>query len=83
MDEAYDVIIVGAGPAGMTAAIYARRRLLKMIVITMDVGGQVVLTENIENYLGYVNKSGTQLANIFEQQVKNCGAEIVLGSQEN
>ena len=79
MDEAYDVIIVGAGPAGMTAAIYARRRLLKMTVITMDVGGQVALTENIENYLGYVNKSGTQLANIFEQQAKNCGAEIVLG----
>lgn len=39
MDDIYDVIIVGAGPAGLTAAIYARRRLLKTLVITMDIGG--------------------------------------------
>lgn len=77
--ESYDVIIVGAGPAGLTAAIYARRRLLKTLVITMDIGGQVVLTENIENYLGYTEKSGPQLAIIFEQQARNYGAEIVIG----
>jgi thioredoxin reductase (NADPH) len=77
--EFYDVIIVGAGPAGLTASIYARRRLLKTLVITMDIGGQVVLTENIENYLGYTERSGPQLAIIFEQQARNYGAEIIIG----
>jgi thioredoxin reductase (NADPH) len=76
--EIYDVIIVGAGPAGLTAAIYARRRLLKTLVITMDIGGQVVLTENIENYLGYTEKSGSRLATIFEQQARRHGAEIII-----
>lgn len=79
MDGIYDVIIVGAGPAGLTAAIYARRRLLKTLVITMDIGGQVVLTENIENYLGYTGKSGPRLAIIFEQQARRYGAEIMIG----
>jgi len=79
LDGIYDVIIVGAGPAGLTAAIYARRRLLKTLVITMDIGGQVVLTENIENYLGYTEKSGPRLAIIFEQQARKYGTEIMIG----
>jgi len=79
MNNIYDVIIVGAGPAGLTAAIYGRRRLLNTLVITMDVGGQVVLTENIENYLGYTGKSGPHLAIIFEQQARKYGAEIMIG----
>jgi thioredoxin reductase (NADPH) len=74
----YDVLIVGAGPAGLTAAIYARRRMLKTVVVTMDIGGQVVLTDSIENYLGYTEKSGPGLAIIFEKQVRDYGAEIVL-----
>jgi thioredoxin reductase (NADPH) len=79
MEEIHDVIIIGAGPAGLTASIYAKRRMLKMLVITMDIGGQVVLTENIENYLGYVERSGSQLAVIFEQQARKCGTEILMG----
>jgi thioredoxin reductase (NADPH) len=79
MNNIYDVIIVGAGPAGLTAAIYGRRRLLNTLVITMDVGGQVVLTENIENYLGYTGKSGPRLAIIFEQQARRYGVEIIIG----
>jgi thioredoxin reductase (NADPH) len=78
-EDTYDVIIVGAGPAGLTAAIYARRRLLKTLVLTMDIGGQVVLTENIENYLGYTEKSGPGLAIIFEQQARKYGTEITIG----
>lgn len=79
MNNIYDVVIVGAGPAGLTAAIYGRRRLLNTLVITMDVGGQVVLTENIENYLGYTGKSGSHLAIIFEQQARRYGVEIIIG----
>ena len=77
--DIYDIVIVGAGPAGLTAAIYSRRRMLKTLVITMDIGGQVVLTESIENYLGYTEKSGPKLAIIFEEQARNYGAEIVIG----
>lgn len=76
--DPYDILIVGAGPAGLTAAIYARRRMLRTVVVTMDIGGQVVLTDSIENYLGYTEKSGPGLAIIFEKQVRDYGAEIVI-----
>lgn len=74
----YDILIVGAGPAGLTAAIYAKRRMLDTVVVTMDIGGQVVLTDSIENYLGYTEKSGPGLAIIFEKQARDYGAEIVI-----
>jgi thioredoxin reductase (NADPH) len=82
MAETYDVIIVGGGPAGITAAIYARRKLLKTMLISRDIGGQVLLTGYIENYPGYTGRSGGGLADVFEQQVKEFGTEIVLGDVE-
>jgi thioredoxin reductase (NADPH) len=75
----YDVIIIGGGPAGLTAAIYARRKLLKTLIITLDVGGQALLTEQIENYPGYLEKSGPKLMKIFESQARSFGAEILIG----
>jgi thioredoxin reductase (NADPH) len=75
----YDVIIVGAGAAGLTAAIYAGRRLLKTLVISFDIGGQMLLTEQIENYPGYLDKSGPKLMKIFEEQARKFGAEIIIG----
>jgi thioredoxin reductase (NADPH) len=75
----YDVIIIGAGAAGLTAAIYARRRLLNTLVISLDIGGQSLLTEQIENYPGYLDKSGPKLMRIFETQARNFGAEILIG----
>jgi thioredoxin reductase (NADPH) len=75
----YDVIIIGAGAAGLTAAIYARRRLLKTLVISLDIGGQALLTEQIENYPGYLDKSGPKLMRIFETQARGFGAEILIG----
>ncbi len=75
----YDVIIIGAGAAGLTAAIYARRRLLKTLVISLDIGGQALLTEQIENYPGYLDKSGPKLMRIFEKQARDFGAEIIIG----
>jgi len=79
MAETYDVIIVGGGPAGMTAAIYARRKLLKTLLISRDIGGQVLLTGYIENYPGFVERSGMALADILERQAKEFGTEIVMG----
>ncbi len=75
----YDVVIIGAGAAGLTAAIYARRRLMKTLVISLDIGGQALLTEQIENYPGYLDKSGPKLMRIFEKQARDFGAEILIG----
>ncbi len=63
MENTYDVIIVGGGPAGMTAAIYASRAELKVLMIEKGVpGGKVTLTPNIENWPGIESVSGPQLA---------------------
>jgi len=76
MRESYDVVIVGAGPAGLSAAIYCMRKMLKTVVLSKDVGGQGMLTGFIENYLGYRNKNGVELAGIFEAQARECGTPI-------
>lgn len=73
----YDVIIIGGGPAGITAAIYTSRQLLKTLVITREVGGQVVKTPDIENYPGFDLVSGPELANKFINQAKKFGSEII------
>ncbi|MDH7556724.1 MAG: FAD-dependent oxidoreductase [Candidatus Methanosuratincola sp.] len=74
----YDLIIVGGGPAGLAAAVYARKRLLNTLVLTLDIGGQILQTEKIDNYPGYLEKSGTGLVAAFEAQAKEYGAEFVL-----
>lgn len=82
MAESYDVVIVGAGPAGLSAAVYCRRKLLKTLVISRDIGGQVLLTGNIENYLGYAKKNGMELASIFESQAREFETPIITGDVE-
>jgi thioredoxin reductase (NADPH) len=72
----YDVVIVGGGPAGITAAIYSSRRMLKTLVITREVGGQVVKTPDIENYPGFDLISGPELAQKFIKQAQKFGAEL-------
>lgn len=74
----YDLIIVGGGPAGLAAAVYARKRLLNTLVLTLDIGGQILQTEKIDNYPGYLEKSGMGLAAAFEAQAKEYGAEFML-----
>lgn len=74
----YDVIIVGAGPAGMTAAIYAVRAGLSCVVIEKAApGGQAALTYEIENYPGFEKIGGMELAMKMSAQAENLGAEIV------
>ena len=74
----YDTIIVGGGPAGLTAAIYALRAKKKIIMIErMIPGGQVAKTLTIENYPGFESISGFDLANKMYEQATNLGLEIV------
>jgi len=75
----YDVIIIGAGAAGLTAAVYTTRRKLSTLLISVDVGGQTNLTQHIENYPGYTELSGPKLMQIFEEQAKSFGTEIIFG----
>ena len=73
----YDVVIVGAASAGLTAAIYAARQNLKTLVITKDVGGQALLTDHIENYPGFDVIGGFELMSKFEEQARSFGAQFV------
>lgn len=74
----YDVLIVGAGPAGLTAAIYAARNNLKVGLLEGNVpGGQVVVTATVENYPGYATIDGPDLAYIMYDQVMKLGVELI------
>jgi len=73
----YDIIIIGAGPAGLTAALYAGRKKLKTLVLTVDVGGQCNLTSQIENYPGLEPMPGFELTQTMEKQVNKAGVEII------
>ncbi len=72
----FDTIIIGAGPTGLTAAIYASRRMMKTLVITKNIGGQIIWTSDIENYPGIKSTKGPNLANIMQEQAKSFGVEI-------
>ena len=73
-----DVCIIGAGPAGMTAAVYVARKRLSAAIVTKDVGGQVAWTKDIENYMGYQYITGRELTAKFEEQVRQFPIPMVI-----
>jgi len=75
-------VIVGAGPAGLTAGIYAARRKLKTLVVSMDVGGQASLTNEVENYPGFDFTTGFDLMNKFKGQAEKWGVEFLINEVE-
>jgi alkyl hydroperoxide reductase subunit F len=72
----YDLIIIGAGPAGITASVYAARKQLDFLVISLDVGGQAAWSGDIENYTGYQFISGPELAQKFEEHMRKYRTEL-------
>lgn len=78
-DETWDVIIVGAGPAGLAAGLYAARDRYRTLLLEKNglPGGQIMLTERVENYPGIVKVAGFDLIEQQKQQAGNFGAKIV------
>lgn len=75
--QIYDIIILGAGPAGMTSAVYAARYNLKTLIVSKDVGGVANLAHKVENWPGIIRIPGTELMQNFKKQVKTLGVGIV------
>lgn len=77
MTEEYDVIIVGGASAGLTAGIYAARRNLKTLILTIYIGGQASMASLIENYPGFLGIDGFELIQKFAEQAQKFGVEII------
>ena len=69
--DLYDVLIIGAGPAGLTAGVYCARKLLKTLILSEDIGGQAIESWSIENYMGFPKITGDDLMRKFEEQVRS------------
>lgn len=77
----YDMIIIGAGPAGLSASIYAARKQLKTLLVSTDIGGQINNTLGIENYLGYQFIEGPELIDKFNTQIDKYPIEQKIGDK--
>lgn len=74
----YDTIIIGAGIAGMSAAMYAARKKMKYEILSTDVGGQFMVSGEVENYPGIVKTTGIEFANIMKEQLKFNNVKVKL-----
>ena len=74
----YDLVIVGGGPGGLSAGIYAMRAAMKTVLVEKGIaGGQVTMSDEVENYPGFVHISGTELSMKFAEHAKACELEMV------
>jgi NADH-dependent peroxiredoxin subunit F len=76
--DIFDVLIVGAGPAGLTAGVYCARKMLNTMIISENIGGQALESWAIENYMGYRMVSGEDLMKKFEEQVRTLNIRLEL-----
>lgn len=77
----HDVIVIGAGPAGITAGIYAARKRMDLLVIATDLGGQTNWTRNIENYTGFTLVTGCELVKRFKEHLQQFNVAIKEGER--
>ena len=71
-----DLIIIGAGPAGITAAVYAARKRLDFSVVTRDIGGQASWAGEVENYTGYQYMTGPELVQKFREHMEKFSFDL-------
>ena len=76
----YDLLILGGGPAAMSAAVYAARKMMNIAIITKDFGGQIRETSEVENWLGFQSINAKDLADNFEEHVKGFDIPVSLGT---
>jgi len=76
----YDLLILGGGPAAMSAAVYATRKMMNLAIITKDFGGQVRETSEIENWLGFQSINAKDLVDSFDEHVKSFDIPVSLGT---
>lgn len=75
-NKIYDLVIVGAGPAGITAAIYAARKKMNFLVLTTNIGGQVTYSSQVENYTGFQYIAGEELASKFYEHLNQYNFDL-------
>jgi len=80
-EELFDVLIIGGGPAGLTAAVYTARKNLRTALITAELGGQPMLTSGVENYMGFQYITGAELMTRFEEQAQQYPVEVIAGEK--
>lgn len=78
----FDVIIIGGGPGGLAAAVYFARQKMKFAILTVDIGGQALLSSDVENYLGFHLLNGVDLVAKFREHLNGYEGQFELHEQE-
>lgn len=77
----YDLVIIGGGPAALSAAVYAARQKISFLVVTENIGGQTAISADIENYLGFPATNGPELSGFFEKHIRKYNVGVKEGEK--